>query len=65
MLGDGSSTSEKMESNRYAYRCRHKNVYLSVYNTESCKEPEIGVINSGLKKKEFLSSRMFSSFYTA
>lgn len=42
---------KNIESHKYAYRWRHKNVYLSVYNTESCKEPEIGVIYSGLKKK--------------
>lgn len=48
MLNDGYFTSKKIESHKYAYRCRYKNVWLSVCDTESLKQPKIDVIYLGL-----------------
>lgn len=52
MLDNAISTSRKIGSHRYAYRCRYKNVYLNVYNIESWEQSKIDVIHSRLKKKD-------------
>lgn len=55
MLADGNSTSRKIESHKYAYRLRYKNVYLDAYNIEFWNQPKVDVIYSWILKKYIIS----------